>query len=173
MTAFTSYPLFCLAVCACALLPGCDTSSTQAPASGRYVVSAPKSQFYKYGPAQPFGADFALPRGQRVTMVERAFGFSRVTTEDGQTGYVPTDDLAPAPPEPAATLTLRQTASRRGRGHADAPYTGTVRKTVPPQREEGATPLFDVYDVPLPTDPDRPHPAETKTAPATPAPKAN
>ena len=106
------------------------------------MVSAPKSQFYKYGPAQAFGADFALNRGQKVTVVENSFGFSKVTTEDGIAGYMPTEDLTPLPPEPAPQVrSMPRIASRR---------VGAAPKHQPSTIEPGLL-LFDGTDIPLPT----------------------
>ena len=68
------------------LLAGC--SHELAPPGSRFLVSAHSAQFYKYGPAQSFGADFVLPKGQRLIMLDRSFGFSRVMTDDGITGWV-------------------------------------------------------------------------------------
>jgi hypothetical protein len=155
--------LLCLLAVALALLPGCATSGG---ASGRYVVTAPKSPFYKYGPAQAFGADFALNRGQKVTVVENSFGFSRVTTEDGLAGYMPTDDLAPAPPEPAPQIRATpRTASRRIRGDAGAADVGDTRpsKRRAPSAIEPGLPLFEVNDLPLPTDGEKPKAAAPKS----------
>ena len=125
-----------------ALPMGCATTGSGA---GRYVVTASKSQFYKYGPAQAFGADFALNRGQKVTVVENSFGFSKVTTDDGIAGFMPTDDLAPVPPEPAPQVrSAPRTAARR------VPDRSAVSKR-PPSTIEPGLPLFDANDIPLPT----------------------
>jgi hypothetical protein len=117
---------------------GCQT----VPDTGRYAVTSVKAPFYKYGPAQAFGADFALARGQHVTMVERGFGFSRVLTEDGVTGFVSTDDIAPSPEPPPVPQS--RVASRRGA--ISAPR---KKAAVLPEPDSG---LFNVNDVPLPTD---------------------
>src|SRR5436190_14589667 len=110
----TSPALSFLALLSVAALSGCTTAPE--PRGGRFVVSAPHAPFYKYGPAQAFGADFALNRGQKVTVVENSFGFSKVTTDDGIAGFMPTDDLTPAPPEPAPQQRATpRTASRRAR----------------------------------------------------------
>lgn len=133
----------CCLMAVCLVLAACATGS----GTGRYVVTAPKSEFYKYGPAQAFGPDFALNRGQKVTVVENSFGFSKVTTDDGISGYMPTDDLAPAPPEPAAQVRSKpRTASRRARGEEtfEAPRKGR-------SQVEAGLPLFDANDIPLPS----------------------
>jgi hypothetical protein len=125
-----------------ALLGGCKTSEVAVPAGSRYVVSSDNAQFYKYGPAQSFGPDFVVPKGQRLTMLQRSFGYSRVTTDAGVTGYIASDDIAPAPPEPAAPPQPDAT------GATSRPKRSNVRGTP-------GEPLFDVNDVPmpLPTDP--------------------
>src|SRR4051812_29569328 len=78
-------------------LGGCNQPQ---PKTTSYLVAPKTAEFYKYGPAQAFGADFALQRGARVTMVRRDFGFSQVRLEDGTIGYVATEDLKPAPTPP-------------------------------------------------------------------------
>ncbi|MEI7776883.1 MAG: hypothetical protein WCK17_19165, partial [Verrucomicrobiota bacterium] len=40
-------------------------------------------------------------------MLRKEFGYSRVMTESGQTGYVATEDIVPAPPEPKHNNTTR------------------------------------------------------------------
>ena len=145
--------LSCTALCliagALCLFSGCATG---AAGPGRYVVTSPKSPFYKYGPAQAFGADFALNRGQQVTVVEASFGFAKVTTDDGIAGYMPSDDLIPAPPDPLPQLRATpRTASRRIRGD-------NVRRE--PSTIEPGLPLFDGSDIPLPTNSEPPKKAK-------------
>jgi hypothetical protein len=146
--------------------PNSSSNSAARAKTGRFMVAVNKSPFYKYGPAQAFGADFALNRGQQLTLVQRSFGFSKVMTDDGQSGYMPTEDLVPAPfvPPPATPPVLaarRKSGSSAGSGRL---YSGPVRKSAPPQKLEGATPLFDVFDVPLPSNPEPANPAEPAPA---------
>ena len=79
----------------------CTSCETLPPDSktDKYVVSAEKAPFYKYGPAQAMGADFTLNQGQLVTMLKRSTGFSQIQTPGGDTGYVSNEDIAPAPEE--------------------------------------------------------------------------
>lgn len=93
-----------LAVFIGGLLGGC-VKSGETHAGERYLVTAPRTSFYKFGPAQSMGPDFALLKGQTVTMVKRQFGYSNVTTDQGQAGYISTDDILPAPPEPSPSPT--------------------------------------------------------------------
>ena len=94
------------------VLAGCGTPQGPPPKTDRYIVTAASTPFYKYGPAQG-GADFMLVKDQRVTMLNRSFGFCRVMTEKGQTGYVPTEDIAPAPPLPPPPKPPKQNRANR------------------------------------------------------------
>jgi hypothetical protein len=117
------------------------TTGEMVPAGSRYMVMGKQTPFYKYGPAQTFGADFNLKEGQRVTMIERGFGYSRVMTDDGVTGYVPSEEVTPAPPEPKPEPPSKPKRSWFSSG--GAPKRSNVRGTP-------GSPLFDVNDVPLP-----------------------
>ncbi len=104
-----------VAVC---LLAACQTGgggSNAAPAGDRYVVSAERTAFYEGGPAQDYGPDFNLIKGQEVEMVERSYGFSRVRTSLGKVGYVSTEDMEVAPPLPASTPTPPPSSSSSSR----------------------------------------------------------
>lgn len=84
----------------CALLSACASSQPPAPGNERYMVTALRTPFYRYGPAQGIGADGVLEAGAHLTLLYRSYGFSRVMLESGISGYVSTDAIAPAPPEP-------------------------------------------------------------------------
>ena len=71
------------------------------PFTDSYAVIAAQTYFYSFGPAQASGPDFALKKGEPLTLVRRERGFSWVRTEAGREGYVATDQIAPLPPEPA------------------------------------------------------------------------
>src|SRR5688500_9477668 len=90
---------FLLVLAASLLLAGCATEMP-VPATNKFIVSVKAAQFYKYGPAQAFGPDYNLPQGQKVTMLQRQFGYSQILLEDGTSGYVATEELKPAPPDP-------------------------------------------------------------------------
>ena len=130
-----------LVVMTALLNAGCSSSApAPAPATGpvRYVVTADETAFYKYGPAQANGADMKLKRGREVVMLERHYGYSRVQTDEGDSGYVPTDDIAPSPHQPDPTLAaVKKTGSTGGGGsHGGG----------------GRTPVFDQpNDVALPS----------------------
>jgi hypothetical protein len=123
-------------------LAGC-ASGPQIPPGTICEVTAASAQFYKYGPAQSFGPDEGLPRGTRVKLLSREFGFSRVVIGSGLTGYVANDQLNPLPPEPARKPTLVAAKNKKPRTFA-----GPIKRSnVQPTPDD---PLFDVNDVPLP-----------------------
>ncbi|MDB6152333.1 MAG: hypothetical protein JWL90_786 [Chthoniobacteraceae bacterium] len=137
----------------------CLTRPAQQP-GGKFVVVAPKAAFYKYGPSQNFGPDFQLSKGQKVTMVNRAYGFSQVKTEDGITGYIAGDDIRPAPPEPVIVAAVTPTMPKSGASGGAGGGGGWVEKHSNVAPTPGSA-LFDVSDLPvapLPEDPSPPPP---------------
>jgi hypothetical protein len=125
-------------------MAACATK-TAVPAGTPCEVTATRAQFYKYGPAQAFGADETLAQGTRVTMVQRDFGFSRVMLASGTTGYVSTDELRPLPPEPPPkqrTATARVVTNRKLPRLFSAPVKRSNVQSTP------GDPLFDINDVP-------------------------
>jgi hypothetical protein len=133
------------------ILNACSTGKPARNLTGRYVVVAQKASFYKYGPAQSFGPDLQLPKGQKLTKLDHSYGFSHVVTDDGTTGYVANEDIRPAPPEPVAALS------------SGAPPT-TVSKSKKRNRPEPPpqSSKFDVNDVPLPSADSTPAPNNLK-----------
>lgn len=97
-TQFRELYSYLLTLSCLAVFPGCETNHV--PSGARFVVAVPKAAFYKYGPAQAFGPDFQLNEDTKVTIRQYSAGFSHVTTSDGISGYMSTDDLKPAPPDP-------------------------------------------------------------------------
>ncbi len=94
-----------LILLAAALHAGCQTGSQPVSADANaYQVSAKTTGFYRFGPAQGTGADLSLTAGQRLALLARSGGYSRVRLETGDTGYVASEDIALAPPpEPTPT----------------------------------------------------------------------
>jgi hypothetical protein len=121
---------------------GCQANTV--PSGSHYLVSAHKSPFYKFGPAQSFGPDFVLEEGARVTILEYSSGFSKVMTADGTAGYVATEDLKPD--------TAKYTTSNTTKSN----YTLQLNRPVfdPPKHSDvqptPGSPLFDAGDNPLP-----------------------
>lgn len=76
---------------------------------GDMVVSTDYAQFFRLGPQQAGGADRSLRTGERVMLLRKEFGYSRVQLEDDQVGYMANEDIQAAPPEPKS-----KGADRRG-----------------------------------------------------------
>jgi hypothetical protein len=110
-----------LAVGALALWLAACSSIPPAPGTERYMVSALRTPFYQYGPSQGTGADSVLENGAHVTLLYRSYGYSRVMLENGISGYVSTDDIAPLPPEPKPSPTPAPKSRRSSRQIKPAP----------------------------------------------------
>lgn len=145
-------PFCCRVIVSCALagaLAACTTGPLLPPGSA-FEVATERAPFYKYGPAQTFGADDMLARGTRLTLIQRSMGFSRVMQANGITGYISNDDISPATPEPPpkpGTVTNRK---------LDRLISAPVKRSN--VRPTPGDPLFDVNDVPLPMKDDAPKP---------------
>lgn len=137
-------PLIAFSV-ALLILNACSTTKRSSFQTARYVVSVPKAAFYKYGPAQSFGPDSQLPKGQKLTKLDHSYGFSHVMTDDGTTGYIANEDIQPAPPEPVTAAS--QATSRGGRSNRNNSINSSFK-----------VPGFDMNDVPLPSADSTPSP---------------
>jgi hypothetical protein len=138
-----------IALTGAGLLAACATK--QVKVGTRYMITAPKTAFYKYGPAQSFGPDTTLQRGTVVTMLESTWGFCHVMTDSGMSGYVSSDDLKVAPPMPATPKPVPVGNPNGPRFSSAKPKQNYIRPTP-------GGPLFDVNDVPMPLPDDPPKP---------------
>ena len=134
------------AASAALILAGCLTPKDSAAHTGQpYIVTSDHCDFYSFGPAQAGGPDFALNRGQRVTMLSYQYGYSQVSiSASGQGGWVPTERIAPAPPlaaQPSPTAT-------------PAPAPGSHRRHYYPGIEPYTAPPASQQRVPLPIFPE-------------------
>lgn len=127
-----THSLRALLAVSCGLLMGCAAGPKGgAGSNNRYAVSSGHCEFYKNGPAQAFGPDAVLPKGQKVTMIVREGPFSQIRLEDQQVGYVATDELTQLPPEKATPKPMALASRRRA---------------APPVAERG----LDLTDTPAP-----------------------
>jgi hypothetical protein len=101
------------------MLPGCASPSGAGVHAGEpYIVNNHGALFYSYGASQASGPDFELGGGQQVTMLSYEYGYSHVAVAGtGQTGYVATEDLSHAPPQPKASPTPSLLAAQTRRRH--------------------------------------------------------
>ena len=130
------------------MLAGCAAQSGAGVHAGEaYIVNTPQALFYSYGPAQASGPDFTIGHGTQLTMLSYEYGYSHVAVAaTGQSGYVATNDLAPAPPGSTASATPPLLASQSHRRHES----GDSR---PPTAEEES-------QIPLPEFPESKPPAD-------------
>ena len=63
---------------------------------GWYAVSADATPFYHYGPQQGNGPDMQLPKDSIMKVIRPSFGYVKVQLQDGQNGYVASEDIRPA-----------------------------------------------------------------------------
>lgn len=93
---------FIFALAAALGLAGCATQSFEPGEEPELEVVADFAKFYRTGPGQERGPDATLRTGERFKMLRREMGYSFVLLEDGRTGYVANEEMAPASPEPPA-----------------------------------------------------------------------
>ena len=127
-------------------------AAANAPASDRYKVTAATSNFYLYGPQEPNGPDSVLKKDSKLTLIKREFGYSRVKTSDGQTGYVGTEDIGPLSPEDIAdenaAVQLMPADVQKRLGPMPGGY------TIPPEAgNDERLPVADSSPTPKPTPP--------------------
>ncbi|MGH8094262.1 MAG: hypothetical protein ACREIF_12455 [Chthoniobacterales bacterium] len=89
---------------------GCASAGKSGPLAGTtggwYSVVAEKTPFYHYGPQQGNGPDAQLPKDSIMKIIRPSFGYVKVQLQDGESGYVASEDIRPA----AATLVAEKLA---------------------------------------------------------------
>lgn len=117
-----------------------DAVSVRANGGKFFSVKADKTAFFRYGPQQGNGPDSELPRDTLLTLIRPSFGYSKVQiVEDGQQGFVASDDIKEAPPTLVAALTTspRQASTRRNEGERFRFNTDDSRLAPPPEQLPG------------------------------------
>ena len=83
------------------LATGCASSSKTGVLSGTtdgwYAVSSSQTPFYRYGPQQGNGPDMQLPHDAIMKVIRPSFGYVKVQLQDGENGFVASEDIRPAP----------------------------------------------------------------------------
>jgi hypothetical protein len=144
-----------LAFAGAVLFAGCE-SSRPGKNEGYYAVTAKQAQVYRFGPAQPTGADALLKEGHKLLMLRKEYGYSRVMTEDGMTGYISNDFITPTtPPERPRTaasgnlaMNLPPLPSRGGGIPGISSANRSVLQTAPLFGGDDLPPLPDAADRP-------------------------
>ena len=119
------------AVAGCSLLHrgGAGTAASApagpvAPNADRWKVKADTTPFYRYGPQQLGGSDLDLKKDARITMIQRAHGYSQIRTVDNQVGFVGTEDVTPLTPEEIAAEDAQKLAASAPPGALSGMPTG-------------------------------------------------
>jgi hypothetical protein len=128
------------AACGFAVVLGLQAcaSANRAVPGGTYVVTAPRTAFYRFGPMQNGGPDAMLELGEKVTLVSREYGYSRFKTAQGVTGYAATNDFQ---------LATTATNKMPGRLVNPTPVSRTASRRRAPAAPERK---LDLGDVPVP-----------------------
>jgi hypothetical protein len=103
------------------VVAGCETTPLEPSENftGDMVVVTDYASFYRLGPQQAGGANRSLRTGDRVMLLRKEFGYSRVQLEDDQVGYMANEDIQSAPVDPRRrriTRAEQQQQSQRSRG---------------------------------------------------------
>ena len=78
------------------------SNATASTVGGWYSVTAVQTPFYHYGPQQGKGPDSQLPRDSIMKVIRPSFGYVKVQLQDGENGYVASEDIGPANPSVVA-----------------------------------------------------------------------
>ena len=103
-----------------------------------FAVSAEKTPFYRFGPQQGSGPDRDLPRDTVVTVIRKSMGYSKVRLEDGQEGFVSSEDLTRAPER---LIAHADTSAEPDLSHLPPPPPVQLPVADPPSPEFEPTPL--------------------------------
>ena len=103
---------------------GCATTTYSPENAPEMSVIRDYAGLYRLGPMQARGPDATLRAGDRVKLTCKEIGYSLVLLEDGRTGYMANEDLAPAPPRPKPTPAPDLPANPGRRGASSERYRG-------------------------------------------------
>ena len=134
------------------LAAGCASSLKPAlsgTTGGWYAVTASETPFYRYGPQQGNGPDMKLPHDAIMKVIRPSFGYVKVQLQDGENGYVASEDIRPAdsalvaeklapPPTPAPEPSYAGQQEPQFRIDSDDP-----RLIAPPEPLPEPTPIPD------------------------------
>ena len=141
----------CLVLPALVALLASGCASTLKPVlsgttGGWYSVASDQTPFYRYGPQQGNGPDKQLPKDSIMKVIRPSFGYVKVQLQDGEDGYVASEDIHPAgatlvaeklspPPAPVQTYA--------GQGEQFGLDSDDPRLVAPPEPLPEPTPIPD------------------------------
>lgn len=157
------------------LLAACETTPV-GPAPDfmpDMVVSNEYSLFFRLGPQQAGGADMSLRTNEKVMLLRKEFGYSRVQLENGMVGYMANEDIQPAPEPPPDPERKRIPSKKKKSGRSPVqddnyeenipipdPNLGILPEDVPLEPLPDLLP--EAVDVPSPTPAPTPEPTPVK-----------
>jgi len=121
--------------------------------------------FFLLGPSQESGPDLSLRTDARFKLLAREPGYSRVQLEDSRQGYVPNENIAPAPPRPRETAQVQGPVGSPSRRSKGRPYLGPAVNDTPLPDRDVPMPDLNINPEILP-DAKPPGSAEPTPAPA-------
>ena len=153
-------PRFVVLAFAGLLAVGCTSSLKTSVLSGTtgnwYSVAANQTPFYRYGPQQASGPDQQLPHDAIMKVIRPSFGYVKVQLQDGENGYVASEDIAPAaaalvaeklaPPPPPPIAPEPSYAGQQEPGEQFDLDSSDPRLIAPPEPLPLASPSPDFHD---------------------------
>lgn len=132
------------------------------------VVGTDYALFFRLGPQQAGGADMSLRTNEKIMLLRKEFGYSRVQLEDGQVGYMANEDIQPAP-EPPRDSERKRVPGKKKKGDRGEVVEEDYEENIPvPDPNLGLLP----DDVPLEPLPDLlPEPVDVPQATPAPTPQ--
>ena len=122
-----------------------------------YSVTAEQTPFYKYGPQQGSGPDTQLAQNSIMKVIRPSFGYVKVKLQDGESGYVASEDIQPAPPAlvaeklaPPPEITTPTIASHSEQGEQFGLNSDDPRLIAPPEPLPELVPAPDFRFEPAP-----------------------
>ncbi|MGI8956288.1 MAG: hypothetical protein ACR2II_05155 [Chthoniobacterales bacterium] len=144
------------------LAAGCASSGKPKVFSGGtdtwFAVATHQTPFYKYGPQQGSGPDMQLAHDSIMKVIRPSFGYVKVELQDGESGYVASEDIRPAEPTLVAAklappeVTTPNLASHTEQGEQFGLNSDDPRLVAPPEPLPEAAPTPDFRYEPAPLD---------------------
>ncbi|MBU3664708.1 MAG: hypothetical protein FGM15_02350 [Chthoniobacterales bacterium] len=158
------------------LAAACETTPIQPSTNfaGDMEVVTDYASFFRLGPQQAGGADRSLRLKDRVMLLRKEFGYSRVQLEDDQVGYMANEDIKPVPPEARKKPESRRSSPGRGRASSEEEFYDQIDLPDPNldimPEDVPLEPLPDLLpesvDTPAPAAPPQPQETAPASAPA-------
>jgi hypothetical protein len=146
-------PCFVLPALVALLAAGCASALKpvlSGTTGGWYSVASDQTPFYRYGPQQGNGPDKQLSHDSIMKVIRPSFGYVKVQLQDGENGYVASEDIHPAgaalvaeklTPPPAPAQTYAGQGEHTGQGEQFGLDSDDPRLVAPPEPLPEPTPI--------------------------------